>query len=332
MDDNLFAECTKHYEANESMFWGKLASQYGFATGNALRKRYQRARKSRGMSLKVKIGKGNPSDYVTQTKTKVVVRKDFPKILFLDIETSLLLLYAFGIYDQNIPIDNIVQDYHLISWSAKWIFNEKVESMVLTPEEAIAHNDKRIAMGIWDLVNEADIVVHFNGDKFDMRRMNTRFMINKLPPPNPYRQSVDLLKHVRRICGNTSNKLNYVNKILGLSLKIENSGMELWRKCFEGDAESLLKMEAYNRGDVVITESLYLEILPWITNHPNLNIWSDSETAVCKNCGNSMLTWLDKYYYTSNAKYQTCKCEKCGSYGRSKVNLVTKEKRRVNIA
>jgi DNA polymerase III epsilon subunit-like protein len=331
MPEEMFNECSNHYHANEREFWGSLASNYDMGR-NALRKWFQRELKWRGMSLKVKIKASNPSDYITQTETKAVVRKDFPKVLVFDIESLPILAFVWGVYDQRVLPENVVQDFTLASWSAKWLFEEEVKSMALTPGEAIEHNDKRIVQGLWELIDESDIVITYNGDNFDLPKMNTRFIVNGLSMPNPYKQSIDLIKPIRRVFGNTCNKLDYVNKILGLDRKIENSGMDLWRKCYFGDATALKEMERYNRGDVVITESLYLAIRPWIMNHPNLNIWSDGETAVCKNCGNSVLTWLDKYYYTSNAKYQTCKCEKCGSYGRSKVNLVTKEKRKVNIA
>lgn len=66
-------------------------------------------------------------------------------------------------------------------------------SAVLTPEEVLREDDSRIMKLLWDLLNEAEIVVTHNGDKFDLPKINSRFIINNLPPTTPY-FSVDTCK------------------------------------------------------------------------------------------------------------------------------------------
>jgi DNA polymerase elongation subunit (family B) len=330
MNDELFNECSKHYEANEKEFWNKLALFYGFSSANALRKKYQRARKARGLSLKIKQSNfdtlDNTSEYTTQ---KTIAKKDLPKILVFDIETSPLLAFVWGAYDQTIQPSNIIQDYVMFSWSAKWLFEKEIMSDVLTSDEANSHDDDRICRSIWNLINEADIVVTYNGDSFDLKKLNSRFIKNGLLLPNQYKHSVDLYKVMKSKFSMTSNKLDYVNAFLGLEQKIETGGFELWKKCYFGDSEALATMQKYNKNDVAITEMLYLKILPWITNHPNLNVWVEGEQPVCKNCGSDVLVWGNDYYYTATAKYQVCHCDNCGSMGRAKTNLLTKEKRKI---
>ena len=44
-----------------------------------------------------------------------------PKILVFDIECKPLKVWAWGLFDQNIGIDMIIDDWSVMSWAAKWI-------------------------------------------------------------------------------------------------------------------------------------------------------------------------------------------------------------------
>ena len=159
------------------------------------------------------------------------------KVLILDIETAPINAYVWGIWNQNIGTHQIQSDWFCLTWAAKWLFEDKVYSAKLRPNEVQNQDDKRIIEGIWKLVNEADIVIAHNGEKFDMPKLNSRFIINGLNPPLPYQQ-IDTLKHIRRQFGFTSNKLDYVNKLLNLERKKETN-FELWERCMKGNANAL---------------------------------------------------------------------------------------------
>jgi DNA polymerase elongation subunit (family B) len=251
--------------------------------------------------------------------------KYLPKILMLDIETSLIKGYFWGLWEQNISIAAIEQDWHLLCWSAKWLFSDVIMSDALTPEEASRHDDKRISQSIWELVNEADIVVGHNTTGFDVRRLNTRFLYHNIMPPKAF-QDVDTLKVVKDRFDLTSRKLDYVNEFLGLPKK-EPTDFDLWRKCTEGDADSLKRMQEYNKNDVSIVEDTYLRIRPWIRGHPNLNLWSEDNVSRCPNCGSDKLNW-GGYYYTYTGRYKAFRCENCTAVGRSRVMDLDLEKRR----
>jgi uncharacterized protein YprB with RNaseH-like and TPR domain len=166
-----------------------------------------------------------PLTYDT-TNTKMEKINTTAKVLILDIETAPISAYVWGIWQQNVGTHQIQSDWFCLTWAAKWLFEDKVYSGKLKPKEATNQNDKRIIEGIWALVNEADIVIAHNGQKFDMPRLNSRFILNGLQPPLPY-QIIDTLLHIRRQFGFTSNKLDYVNKLLNLERKKETS-FELW--------------------------------------------------------------------------------------------------------
>jgi len=254
------------------------------------------------------------------------------KVLILDIETAPINAYVWGIWNQNIGTHQIQSDWFCLTWAAKWLFEDKVYSAKLKPKEVLDQDDKRIIEGIWKLVNEADIVIAHNGEKFDMPKLNSRFIINGLNPPLPYQQ-IDTLKHIRRQFGFTSNKLDYVNKLLNLERKKETN-FELWERCMKGNANALSEMEAYNVQDVRILEETYLLIRAWIKPHPNMGLFIlDEKEHRCPNCGSNDLTAEGKMYYTSANAYELMRCSNCGASSRKRLGAINiKEKRHLLIS
>lgn len=254
------------------------------------------------------------------------------KVLVLDIETAPISAYVWGIWNQNVGTHQIQSDWFCLTWAAKWLFEDKVYSAKLRPNEVQKQDDKRIIEGIWKLVNEADIVIAHNGEKFDMPKLNSRFIINGLNPPLPYQQ-IDTLKHIRRQFGFTSNKLDYVNKLLNLERKKETN-FDLWERCMKGNANALSEMEAYNVQDVRILEETYLQIRAWIKPHPNMGLFIlDEKEHRCPNCGSNELSEQGKHYYTTANAYVLMRCNNCGASSRKRLGAVNiKQKRHLLIS
>ena len=179
-----------------------------------------------------------------------VDHKRAAKILILDIETAPLRAWVWSKWKQNVHDNQMISDWFMICWSAKWLFEKNCMSAVLTPKEILNHNDKRITKILWDLVNEADIVIAHNAVGFDIKRINTRFLIHELPPPAPYKV-IDTLLHLRNQFANSSNKLDTINHKLGLQRKMETGGFELWSECCSGNPTALKQMELYNIQDII---------------------------------------------------------------------------------
>ncbi len=247
-----------------------------------------------------------------------------PKILLFDIETALMEVYVWGLYKQFISHNNIIKDkdgeeksWFVLSWAAKWLYDENVQSDIVTPKEARKRKDKRILKSIWKLLDEAEIVIGHNLDRFDIRKLNARFIDNDLDPPSPYK-TIDTLKIARREFAFVSYKQDYLTKHFKLEQKLETS-FDLWVKCMQGDQEALKTMEEYNCHDVMGLEEVYLKLRPYIKNHPNLGVLMDAN--VCPNCGCDDLEELDTYYFTTANKFQVYRCIGCKTpYIRSKKN------------
>ena len=254
------------------------------------------------------------------------------RVLILDIETAPIRAYVWGIWQQNVGLPQIQSDWFCLTWAAKWLFEDKVYSGKLKPKEVLEQNDKRIIEGIWKLINDADIVIAHNGEKFDIPKLNTRFILNGLKPPLPYQQ-IDTLKHIRRQFGFTSNKLDYVNKLLNLERKKETN-FELWENCMKGNANALSEMEEYNVQDVRILEETYLQIRAWIKPHPNMGLFIlDESEHRCPNCGSNELTEQGKCYNTSANIYELMRCGNCGASSRKRIGSANiKQKRHLLIS
>lgn len=182
------------------------------------------------------------------------------KILTLDIETSPHEGYSFQVWQTNIAPVQIITPTTMLTWSAKWL-DSKRKPIVRTWTDEDFHEL------LADLLNEADLVVSYNGDKFDMRHVKRELVERGYFPLRPI-ASVDMLKVVKKHFNFPHNRLDYVaQRILG-ETKLETGGFELWPAFMRGEKDAVRLMKKYNAQDVVLTEKLYLKLRPWITNHP----------------------------------------------------------------
>lgn len=250
-----------------------------------------------------------------------------PKVLLFDIETSPLQAFIFqkSVWKANVGANQVISEWFMLTWSAKWLFDDTVISERLTGKEAKNEDDSRIVKGLWKLLDEADIVIAHNGDSFDVPNMNTRFIVHGLPPTSPY-QTIDTKLVASKQFGFTHNSLNGLAKVFGFDEKMDTD-FDLWKRCVAGDDEALEYMQKYNIGDVQLLEDVYLKLRPWIRSHPNLGLYVESDGAVCPNCGSHDIDWTKKFYYTQTGKYETFKC-RCGAFGRSRVSALPKSVRK----
>lgn len=264
-------------------------------------------------------------NYIKRNREKfeeIKEENNMPKILIFDIETLPIKTYTWGIFKQVIPPGMVIEDWCVLSWSAKWLYDSEIYSDILTPREAVRRDDKRLIKGIWDLFEEADILVAHNGAGFDVKKLKARFFYHKMKPNTPY-QVIDTLKQSRKNFGFTSHKLNFLSQIISNKEKI-HTDFDLWRLCDNGDQGALNKMLEYNEYDTVLLEEVFLEMLPWMTSGPNMGIYLDSEEPICGHCGSENINW-NGYYITPANKYRSFRCKDCGGIGRSRKSSIPKE-------
>ena len=248
-----------------------------------------------------------------------------PKILIVDIETAPILAYTWGLWKQNINIPQIVEDWFIICWSAKWLFDDNVFAECVTPKESIALDDSRIMKKLWKLLDEADMVIAHNAKKFDIPRINSRMLVAGMMPPSPY-IVIDTLYYYRKQFGFSSNKLDYLNTVLSVENKTDTGGLQTWIDCKNGSQDALDHMLEYNINDVKILEANYLILRPWIKNHPNVAVYMEGNKPRCSVCGSSDLSIATSNYVTPVNAYTTYRCNSCGAIaGRERKSLIDKD-------
>lgn len=247
------------------------------------------------------------------------------KILEIDIETAPSLAYVWGLFKENIPLDRLINPGYTLCYAAKWRGSKKKTMF----DSLFKSCREDFLMKLWELLDEADVVIHYNGKKFDMPTINREFVLAGMTPPSPYQQ-IDLYWVVRKNFRFASNKLDFVAQQLGIGAKVQHKGMQLWKDCmaaldydWNGRMPKQLtqawkEMEEYNREDTDLLDRLYDKLLPWIDNHPNHALWMNpGDERVCPNCGSTHL--ISKgYKRTSVLTYRQYQCQGCGKYPRER--------------
>lgn len=233
-------------------------------------------------------------------------------VLILDIETSPIVAFVWGLKDQNIALNQIHKDSSVMSWAAKWLGAKPV----MYEDRRNDVNDKRILTKLWKLLDKADIVLTQNGQRFDIPKVNARFIAYGMPPPSPFRH-IDTYQIVKRVAAFTSNKLEYLTKTLcAKHVKTSHTkfpGMTLWDECLKGNKKSWDEMRHYNIKDVLSTEELYERIKAWAPETMAKAFEGSNPTLNCLTCGHDRLTKRG-YMRTKKSLVQRYQCQQCGAW------------------
>lgn len=249
----------------------------------------------------------------------MIKTNDPMKRLVIDIETAPDMARIFGQKQPFIPINQFVEQTRMLSFAAKWVGEKKTDFY----SEFHDGRDKMLDMA-YALIDEADVLIHFNGDSFDRRHLNREMLLSGRGRPSPYQQ-IDLVKVARAQFWFTSYKLDNILHLLGDEGKVHHEGFDLWVKCLQGDPKAWRTMRKYNIGDVVKTEFVYQKFLSWIDGHPNFQLFVGKE-GICPTCSGSNLQSRG-YRYTQISKYQRFFCTDCESWSRGKSALFRAEER-----
>lgn len=240
------------------------------------------------------------------------------RILTIDIESKPLQVYTWSLWDQHVGIDQIIDHGGLLCFAAKWAGDREV---MFYSEWGDGYQGMLEAAH--RLLSEADIVVTYNGDRYDVKKLNQAFMLAGMTPPKPFK-SIDLIKTNKQRFDLPSRKLDYLVRQTGVGKKVAHQGFSLWVDCMAGDPKAHAVMEKYNRGDVVVTEKAYLRLLPWLTNTPHMGMFTRDERS-CPYCGSTKLSSgddpLDNLTHANVTSYRLLQCGRCEGWSRGTTKL-----------
>lgn len=181
------------------------------------------------------------------------------KILMLDIETTPLQVYTWGLWDQNIGINQIIKHTEIMCFGAKWLGQKKV-----TFKSVHHHGKQAMLEELHAMMDKADILVGWNSAAFDHKHIKREFLEAGMEPPSATKD-LDLMSVVKSNFLFPSNKLDYVAQKLGVGAKVKHSGFELWIDCMDGKDKAWKEMKSYQIQDVELLDKLYEVLLPWLS-------------------------------------------------------------------
>lgn len=224
------------------------------------------------------------------------------KILVIDIEWSPATAYVWRMYDENISPDQLIDSGGLLCFAANW-FGSK-EMIFMSEWE---HGKPAMAKVLRELLDQADGIITYNGNRYDLPKIRGHLMLEGLPPFAPP-TSIDLIKTVKSL-GFVMNKLAYIAPLLGVGEKMKHEGFSLWRSVLAGDEKAQGRMKKYCIQDVRVTANLYKQIMPYITDHPHLG----DNKGDCGVCGSTHMQFRG-FRRTKFFKVRRMQCQDCGGW------------------
>lgn len=235
------------------------------------------------------------------------------KILFLDIETSPNLAYVWGLFKQNIAINQLEESTEMLCFGARWYGEKKVIF------KSVHHDGKEeMLKEVHRLLDEADVLVGWNSKAFDSKHLKRELLQAGMLPPSPYKE-MDLMLAVKSQFKFPSNKLDYVAQTLGVGAKVQHSGFDLWRRCMGGESKAWTEMKKYQIQDVNLLIDLYEILKPWIPNHPHTALHNGVEDG-CVVCASTNLQRRGVARTTAGT-YQRFQCQDCGKWQRGPISI-----------
>ena len=232
------------------------------------------------------------------------------KALIIDIENIPNKVWAWGLWDQSIPIGMIEEPARMVCFAAKWLGAPKKSTEFYSEWQPGGRPD--MLENAWRLMDEADAIIGYNSRGFDVKHLYAELAVDGHGPPSPH-HNIDLLTEVKRNFRFPSNKLDYISQRFDLGAKTQHSGWALWQGVIDGDPKARRLMEKYNIQDVTLTEKLHDRLLPWL-KYPNIALYGDGEVG-CRKCGENNFQKRGTVA-TATGVYQRVLCLDCGTWSR----------------
>lgn len=252
------------------------------------------------------------------------------KIGLIDIETAPIEGYAWGLFDQNIGLNQIKREWTILSFCFKPLGAPDKDVVYKdNSRQADPRDDILLLQGLWKIIDEYDFLIAQNGKRFDLRKIKARLIMENFPVPSPVKV-IDTMLMARQVAAFTSNKLEWLADKLSTVPKSKHKefpGFELWAECLKGNPKAWRAMRSYNIPDVLSMEQVYLRLRPWVEGHPNVAVYNDSTELSCNRCGSTDMQRRG-FAYTQVGQYQRFQCGGCGGWSKSRYTLNSIAKRK----
>ncbi len=242
-----------------------------------------------------------------------------PRVLLIDIETFPNVGYTWGKYEQNVL--HFVREWELASFAWKELGRGKVQA-IARPDFKDG-TDATIVKAVRKIVDQADVLIGHNVDRFDSPMLRSKFAQQEMPPTN-YR-TIDTRKIARSQFRFNSNKLDDLARTLNIGRKMPTGGFDLWLKCMAGDPTAWRQMVRYNKWDVVLLEKVYQRLRAWYPQHVNFALYSgEGDKPECPICESTKVQRRG-YRVMTVRRAARLQCQKCGHWFSRALSRVEKQ-------
>lgn len=254
-----------------------------------------------------------------------------PKIAVADIETTPIVSYTWGLFDQTVGLNQIDTEWSIMSFAVKPLGapTSDLEYMDTSKRDDM-RDDSELAARLWEIIHEYDFIVAQNGKRFDLRKIMARLIMLGFPPPSPTKV-LDTLLMAKQVAAFTSNKLEWLGPHVGGIPKNQHKdfpGFELWLECMRGNPKAWKALREYNVPDILACEAVYMRLRPFTVGHPNVAVYHTEDNKVqCPVCGGHHVE-RDGYAFTNTGQYNRYHCEDCGAWSRDRYTINSTAKRR----
>lgn len=240
-----------------------------------------------------------------------------PRVLTLDIE-RVPGVFTGQFWDMNsykgrrISPDDVTSWPRTICFAWKWLEDAETDFSATW-----LVGDDELIRTAWRLFDEADIVVGHNMARFDLKKLRTEWAAIGLHDPSTFKV-VDTLSVAKANFSLESNMLSALCEYFGVQTKTDRYSVAVALAAVGGDEEAQKRIEEYNRGDIVASESLYLYFRDhgYIPNHP---VMAPGHALRCPSCGSRDVEPMAKPYVAQVMAYPVYRCQQCGTQSRGRV-------------
>lgn len=210
------------------------------------------------------------------------------KICYLDTELAFSIFYAY--YQkkpQFLQAKNIKHHKFMPCAAWAWEHEKSLYSVsILDDKKRFKFNhrdDLHVAQKLFDVLQDADVIIGHNIDDFDMKEINTIFIKHRLGVL-PAIKTIDTLKVARKYFRFEGNKLSELAAFFNVEGKDNQPD---WQAVADGDVKALEYSEKYCKQDVKVLKKIFPFLRPFIRNFPTVP--KNNRPEYCECCGSKLL-------------------------------------------
>lgn len=241
--------------------------------------------------------------------------------MFFDVETKPIKVYTWHLGTKvNLTHDQIVDKdcFDIICIAYKWRHEKKVHAL----DWGTKQDSTKMLEKFSKIYAQANVVVAQNGDRFDIKHLQTQRLL-KGQPPLAWASTEDTLKQSKKHFLLPSYKLDYIGKLLLGKQKVKMVFQD-WVDVLNNKPGALKKMVDYCKQDVLLLQEVYEKFSPYVIHSVNYALLRKGCRYVdCPACGKAAGI-KNGQNITKAGRYQRYVCRECGHSYRDRRIMVDK--------